>query len=299
VIEIKHIVCPVDFSDISRRALSHAAVIGRWYGATITVLHVIPPVSATVPATPATSYPATVFTAADLGQIERELAAFAAPTGPIASFRMLALLGSVTSEIVRIARELPADLIVMGTHGRSGFQRLMLGSATEEMLRKTPCPLLTVPPHALDPPHATSEPFSRILCAVDFSPSSLRALTFAESLAEEGDGRLDVLHVLEPQSVFEPVPMGGPRNPLIDAGARAARDRLAHAVSKDARVYSRVSEIVAAGKADAEIVREAAERHSELIVIGGHGGKAGLSAFGSTANRVVRQASCAVLTVSA
>jgi nucleotide-binding universal stress UspA family protein len=299
MIDIKHILCPVDLSDCSRRALDHAAAITRWYGATATVLHVIPPVSSLIPFTPAALYPPIVFTAEDLRQAERELAAFAATSGAIESFRMLAVAGGVTSEIVHVAEELPADLLVMGTHGRSGFDRLILGSVTEKMLRKAPCPLLTVPPHALDPAHAAGEPFRRILCAVDFSPASLRALAFAESLAEEGDGRLDVLHVLEAQSVFEPVPMGGPRSPATDAGARGARDRLAHVVSKDARVYSHVSEIVAAGKAYAEIVREASERHSELIVIGAHSGHGGLAAFGSTTNHVVREAPCPVLTVNA
>jgi nucleotide-binding universal stress UspA family protein len=85
-------------------------------------------------------------------------------------------------------------LIVMGTHGTSGFQHLVLGSVTERVLRKAACPVLTVPPRA----HATSRiPFSRLLCAIDFSESSLVALQFALSLAEESDARLTMLHVLE------------------------------------------------------------------------------------------------------
>jgi nucleotide-binding universal stress UspA family protein len=298
MIEIKHILCPVDFSDGSRRALDHAAAIARWYGATATVLHVIPPVTSVIPSMPATLYPPVVFTAEDLSNVERELAAFAATSGAVESFRMLAVAGGVTSEILRVAKEQPADLLVMGTHGRSGFDHLILGSVTEKVLRKAPCPLLTVPPHALDPARTAGEPFRRILCAVDFSPASMQALAFAESLAEEADARLDVLTVLEAASVFEPVPMGGPRSPATDGAARSARDRLAHAVSKDARVYCHVSEIVAAGKAYVEIVREASERHSELIVIGAHGGHAGLAAFGSTTNRVVREAPCPVLMVN-
>jgi hypothetical protein len=76
----------------------------------------------------------------------------------------------VTGEIVRLAEELPAGLLIMGTHGRSGFDRLLLGSTTEKMLRKAPCPVLTVP--RLAPDAAPTPPmFDRILCPVDFSPS--------------------------------------------------------------------------------------------------------------------------------
>jgi nucleotide-binding universal stress UspA family protein len=299
MIEIKHILCPVDFSESSRRALGYAASIARWYGATVTVLHVIPPVSSLSPATPAALYPPVVFTADDLERFERDLATFAAENCAVQPSRMLAVAGGVTSEIVRVAGELPADLLIMGSHGRSGFDRLLLGSVTEKMLRKAPCPVLIVPPHAPESAGPAGEPFRAILCAVDFSPASLRALAFAESLAEEADGRLDVLHVLEPGSVFEPVPMGGPRSPATDIAARSARDRLAQLISRDARIYSHVSEIVAAGKAYAEIAREASERHSELIVIGAHGGHGGLAAFGSTTNHVVREATCPVLMVHA
>ena len=71
------------------------------------------------------------------------------------------------------AASLPADLIVMGTHGAGGFQHLVLGSVTEKVLRQAACPVLTVPPRA----QATSRlPFSRLLCAVDFSDVSLAAL---------------------------------------------------------------------------------------------------------------------------
>jgi universal stress protein A len=175
----------------------------------------------------------------------------------------------------------------------------VLGSTTEKMLRKAPCPLLTVPAHAAA---SVSLPvlFQRILCAVDFSPSSLRALSFAESLAEEADAHLNLIHVVEPRSVFEPVPMGASGGAVSDEEVRLeARRQLDSAVSRDARVYSHVSEVVISGKAYREILREAAERQSDLIVMGAHGGALGGLAFGSTTNHVVRQATCPVLTLRA
>ena len=104
-----------------------------------------------------------------------------------------------------------ADLLVLGTHGRSGFERLLLGSVTEKVLRRAPCPVLTVPrhhPEAVPPPPVL---FKRIVCPLDFSDSSLRALEYALSLAQEADAHLTAMHVIE----YEPVGTTG----LIEAGA--------------------------------------------------------------------------------
>jgi nucleotide-binding universal stress UspA family protein len=96
------------------------------------------------------------------------------------------------------AAEAKSDLIVIGTHGRSGVERLMLGSVTEKVLRKAGCPVLTVPPKAGDPAPAAPATFKRIVCAIDFSDCSMRALEYAMSLAQESNSTLIVLHVIEP-----------------------------------------------------------------------------------------------------
>jgi nucleotide-binding universal stress UspA family protein len=299
MIEIEQILCPTDFSDFSRRALDHAVALARWYGASITALHVIPPIPSLLPLTPTYGNPI-VFTPEDVAQFERHVVDFAKESNAPRLVQPVVLQGGVTEEIVRVAEALPADLLVMGTHGRSGFDRLMLGSVTERMLRKAPCPLLTVPAAAPDAVPGVGEPFRRILCAVDFFPSSMRALAFAESLANETDAALDILHVLEPLSVFEPVPMGAGGDPTINPEAlAAARQRLRDATTWETREYSHVSQIVASGKPYVEILREAAERRSELIVMGAYGGHHRFPVFGSTTNQVVRAASCPVLTVRA
>ena len=93
------------------------------------------------------------------------------------------------------ARTTLADLIVIGTHGRSGFERLMLGSVAEKVLRKAACPVLTVPAHAPDAVPREAGSVRRILCPVDFSSSSEDALEYAlASLAQEAHARLTVLH---------------------------------------------------------------------------------------------------------
>jgi nucleotide-binding universal stress UspA family protein len=299
MIEIKNIVCAVDLSDVSRHALDHALAIARWYGARVTVLHVVPPVSTLIPPGEAGLAVAVAMIPNDLPLLQTSLEAFvrtaaAGHDGTAAGTDARVAEGNVVTEIAGLAMSLPADLLVMGTHGRSGFERFMLGSVTEKMLRKAPCPLLTVPPRAGIPP-AHADPFRRILCGVDFSPSSLRALQFAESLAEEADAELVVMHVIEPVSILEPVvqPGAGP-----GAGARAeALQRVQHLITRDARTYSRVSEVVVEGKAHVEILREAASRQSELIALGAHSGHRALLAFGSTPNHVVREAVCPVLIV--
>ena len=293
MVRITHILCPVDFSEFSRRALECAVGIARYYGARITALHVMPPVVAFGPPTGEGLYPPMVFSPEDLRQFRDELAAFARSCGA-ADVETEVAEGSVAGVIEEFARDLPADLVVMGTHGRSGFERLLLGSVTERVLRKAPCPVLTVPAQN------TAEapvPLKRVLCAVDFAPASLNALALAQSLAGEAGATLCVMHVLEPASVFEPVAAGG-----AAASAdlrREARQRLERLIDGDTRAFTDVMEVVVAGKPYQEILRVAGEQHADLIVIGAHGGARGLPAFGSTTSHVVRAAQRPVLTVRA
>ena len=277
----------------------NAFAIARWYGATVTGLHVIPLVPMSLRPTGDGPYPPLVFGPDDLRHFKEALEAFMRESAADLPLDAEVVEGSVASEIVRIAEDLPADLLVVGTHGRSGFERLMMGSVTEKLLRKAPCPLLTVPRRT---PDAVTSPvlFRRILCPVDFSPSSLKALAFAESLAKEADAHLTVMHVIEPVPVFEPVVMGGPGGPPADADARAhARRRLTEAIGPEARRYSHMAEVVMSGKPYREILREAQELQVDLIVLGAHSLRFGALAFGSTANHVVREAACPVLTLRA
>lgn len=294
MISIARILCPVDFSDCSRHALDYAVGIARRHEAQITTLYVLPPIAALLPPTGEGLYPPIAFTPRDLQQCDEALASFARSSGDTPIQTQVAQ-GSVVGEIVRVAAALPADLMVVGTHGRSGFDRLMLGSTTEKLLRKAACPVLTVPPHAPDAAPIGAL-FTRVLCAVDFSPASLRALALAESLAGEAGAELCVMHVIEPVSVFEPVAAAGTQAGSADLQRDAVR-RLKQLVGSDTRAFTETTELVTAGRASREILREAAARHSDLIVLGAHGGRLGLPAFGATTAHVVREALCPVVTV--
>jgi nucleotide-binding universal stress UspA family protein len=161
------------------------------------------------------------------------------------------------------------------------------------------CPVLTVPPAAAHAPATPRPPYRRILCPVDFSTTSERALRYGLSLAEEAKARLTVLHVLEwfpEQEIREHRHFNVPEyRRFLEEDARR---RLAEAVPEEARAWCEPVERVECGKAYREILRVAGEEGSDLIVLGVHGrGAVDLLLFGSTANHVVRQAACPVLTV--
>lgn len=294
-IDIKHILCPVDLSEPSRHAFQHALALARWYRADVTLLQVIWDALPPVPFDPVQPRWRGLIDEAQEG-----LKGFAEsePAGGVTVTRRLSE-GPLVTRIVEEAKELPADLIVIGTHGASGFEHLLLGSVTEKVLRKSPCPVLTVPPSAGEAP-AVFAPFKTILCAVDFSPSSLQGLSHALSLAKEAGGRLIVVYVVE--WVIEASRKGGGVD--LDMAAfrhqlhEEAERRLQDVIPADARTWCEVTEVVAGGRVHEEILRLAGEHAVDAIVLGVHARNAISVAFlGSTANHVVRTARCPVLTV--
>jgi nucleotide-binding universal stress UspA family protein len=302
MLAIRRILCPVDFSEHSRRALDHAQAVAAWYDAAVTVLHVAPlmPVAAYAPMS---GLPPYVGLAPEARQaLMRSMREFAA--GGQASVPVECEIGDghPPAVIVATAEAISADLLVLGTHGRSGFDRWVLGSVTETVLRKARCPVLTVPTHA----GGVAEPavFRRIVCAVDFSECAMRALEYATSLAERAHASLTVVHVIElppdvPREVHETV-MLGPRNQreYIALAEEAGRARLADALPDRVRASLTVDTVLAAGKPYREILRVAAEHSADLIVVGVHGrGAIDRMLFGSTTQHLVRQASCPVLTI--
>ena len=139
---ITRILCPVDFSDFSRAALESAVTIARREHAAVTVLSVLPPAQTLYPALGVGAYMPYVYTPEDLQQFQKALERFVATVDyPVTALSVEAI---VVDEILRQARDLPANLIVMGTHGRSGFDRLVLGSVAERVLVKATCPVLTL-----------------------------------------------------------------------------------------------------------------------------------------------------------
>jgi nucleotide-binding universal stress UspA family protein len=301
MIDIRRILCPIDFSDFSRRALDHAIAIARWYESTVTALHVFSsvPVAAFGPG-PVTFEPI-VLTAADRDQLLADTKAFVeAELAPGVAVGTIIREGNTTAEILDQASSMNADLLVMGTHGRSGFERLLLGSVAEKVLRKARCPVLTVPRRLPDAVPSGPVVFKRIICALDFSECAMQALKYALSLAQEADGCLTVVHVLAPDVVGQ-VGIGEEHVSLATFQRRQeeeARQLLEKAVPDSAGAYCKTDSMLLRGKPGREILRIASNRQAELIVMGVQGrGAADLLFFGSTTQHVVREASCPVLTL--
>ena len=191
MIQITRILCPIDFSEFSRHALDHAVAIARWYNARLTVLYVFSNFSAM-------DMPPAMMDENERQRIIAEMRNFTehVPSDVPLDLRVEEA-ADIHREILAQAQAMHADFLVVGSHGRSGFERLLLGSVTERLLRKAPCPTMVVPRLASDRPANTPVQFRKVLCSVDFSEGSLRALEYAVTLAEEGDAQLTVLHVIE------------------------------------------------------------------------------------------------------
>ena len=297
MVSINRILCPIDFSDFSLDALRHGLELAQWYSAKLTLFHVyqvsqplgVEGMPVTVP----------VFVAADPTKLAEEVRRFCAPLlGPSGqSAEIVVRPGDAAREIRTEAERLPFDLMILGTHGRSGFERLFLGSVTEKVLRSTRVPVLTIPPPVREP---GSPLYKTILCPLEFSPASIRAVEYALSLAQEASARLILLHAIEGVLGDADAQTIGHLGltEYYDQLERDAVTRLRAVVPDDARVWSRPEERVVRGRAYREILKVVAEERVDLVVMGVQGkGVVDRLMFGSTTHRVIREAGCPVLTL--
>ncbi len=296
MVDIKRILCPIDLSEPSKAALDRAVASAKWYGARITIVHVhsvlvpwgpVPGLHGDVPVLPSPRP----------DEVAEEVHRFY-PSLRAGEADIVVTTGSPAREIVRIAEEISADLLVMGTHGRGGFDRLVVGSVTEKVLRTTRTPVLTVSPQTRFA-IASSAPYTAVLCAMDFSPASMRALQFALGAGTQKGANVILLHVVE--GVGD-VPRETAHFNVPEYGAYRSQDaatQLAAIVPDAVRREYTVEDRVTIGKAHREILRVAADANADLIVMGVHGKGATERWFGSTTSHVIRDADCPVLTVRA
>ena len=303
MVTVDRILCPVDLSPGSRAALQQALALGRWYDAPVTVLHVfrqVPVVDTAAAALGAGIYaPPVALVDVDRGALERRVAEFVAATPGAQGVAVRVCEGvDIREEILREADALPADLLVVGSHGLTGVKRLVLGSTAESVLRHSSRPVLVVPAHA-EAVTDTSVPFKRIVCAVDFEADSYRALRYAFDLAQESDAQLTLLHAVQMPAVHV-----GAEDLTFDLESvrqtviRDARARLDALVPETARGYCSVHAEVVEGPADQAVLRLAGDVHADLIIMGVRDRAAlDVALFGSHTQAVVRAAHCPVLTV--
>jgi nucleotide-binding universal stress UspA family protein len=202
--------------------------------------------------------------------------------------------GAAADSILLFAQAQKVDVVVMGTHGRRGFDRLVLGSVTDRVMRSTSCPVLAIskPPHqaATGPEGHHPHRLNRILFCTDFSQNSQRALNYAISATAEYDAELTLLHVLEE------VPTAG----QTQAAIATAAEELDKLITPHQPKTMRVETAVRIGKAYEQILLFATEARIDMIIMTVHGrGVVDEAVFGSTTYRVIQLGPCPVLAVPA
>jgi len=294
---LTQVLCPVDLSEMSIRALAYGGTVAEWYGSRLTVLHVVPSFEPMEVRAGALFDPVHFAYPMTRDQIEERLQDAVRAAGITSGVTCVAEAGEPAAVIANQTAATAAELIVMATHGRSGWQRLMLGSVTEKVLQTAPCAVLTVPPDApRSPRELTGEV---VLCPVDYSPAALQAAGFAVDIARQVDAAVRFVQAIEWLAEEEPREIAHFSVPEFRrALIQQADEDLHKLIAELPKVPRGATATVTLGRAHREIVRLAAETHAGLIVMGARGrGAPGFAALGSTTLQVVRAAGCPVLTV--
>lgn len=299
----RNILFPTDFTPHARAALKYAAAFARRRGGRVVLFSVQ---SAKVPANLLT-LPERIFEEQDnkwLLQLRSEVRKLLAdPLFDGLEVEPVIVEGEPAQEIAKAVRDYDIDLVTVVTHGRKGLARALWGSTAEEIIAEAPCPVLTIRP----PQHDFVEHkgdrsevrLNRVMLATNFRPSSVAATQVATQLANQNAAELHVVYVIG--DYLEQIGV------MFPEGGINALSRLRKYVEERMGRFSRGDGSSAAthiveGRPYAEIVRLAAEKDADLIVIGTsvHASLfGGAPALGSEIERVVRNSPCPVLCVPA
>jgi nucleotide-binding universal stress UspA family protein len=275
----KRILLVTDFSGPSVAAAPFAALLAEYYRSYVVAAHVVPPEQEGEPAQPEARQ--------DRPSAEKQLQKFVSST-PVGEYVRETVVGEgpVWDVLAGLVESKNIDLIVLGTHGRSGVGKLLMGSVAQRIFSLAPCPVLSVSPRA----HQSWGPdhkLSRILYATDFKPESLKALPYALSLAKVSEAELVLLHAPEEAEGSSEITMG-------------YHQHLSALVPPECRKWCRSDTLVIPGDPARAIVDAAGRNSADLIVIGAHAYEGSMAHFQvplSIAYRVVAHAPCAVLRV--
>ncbi len=296
-ISFKNVLLTTDFSPISKSALAYAAAIASRYRSKIYIVHVIPP----EPRMPIPIEPCPPELDSRGPQAELAMQAFVSEA-QLAKIRHETLVprGSIEPVLSELITEHEIDLLVAGTHGRTGLKKVILGSVAEELFRLASCPVLTVGPAV---PAVSGKEFRRILYATDFGPASLNALPYATSLVRESNGALTLQHVLVPMPLLDVGPDWHPGTNVEEWQEKDRQNtlaRLKELIPREGKLPSDPELRVGFGPVSREIVQTAVAWQADLIVMGvNRASSVRVSAHlpWATAHEVVCHAKCPVLTV--
>jgi nucleotide-binding universal stress UspA family protein len=283
-ISLRNILFATDFSEHSAAALPYAISLAEKYGAKILAAHVIP---AAVPAHRG-SWDVSI------EHVEREAKEKLEKLAPKLHgipHELVLGMGPAWKMLSGIIQESQVDLVVIGTHGRTGAEKLLMGSVAEEIFRRSPCPVLTIGPRVTAKPESVTE-IHEVLYPTDFGAGSQEAAAYAISLAQEHQARLTLLHVVER---LEETTRDPQKTVISFLG------RLQDLVPSEAELWCRAKPFVVFGHVAEQILDLAKERGADLIVLGvRHAGAfPGIYTHApwGIAFQVVREAHCPVLTV--
>jgi nucleotide-binding universal stress UspA family protein len=278
-ISFKNILFLTDFSEASEGALAYALGLAKHYKAELFPAHACDPVILQETASPNVIDEVVKTSREQLDKLIKDKDVVVHP---------LFAQGSIEPVLPRWINENGIDLVVIGTHGRRGMQRFVVGSTAEYIFRNATCPVLTVGPHVnFRPYHGFSA--DTILFTTDFGPHTEFAATYAFSFARETRGRLLMMHVVTQDETFQ-------HN--ADALIVDAEKKLKTMLPSDAKDFCRPEIIVEVGNPDLEVIGYAEKERPDLIVLGlPHDKKFSTHFAAGVTYRLVSQAPCPVLTV--
>jgi len=290
MIRIQNVLCPVDFSAASKRALDYAVGLARGYGARLHVLHVIAPI------VPSLYVDATRLEATIRKHVHGEmpkLLARARHSGVEAE--PIVKTGEIEKQIQAAARAVKAEVVVMGKHARPAVERWFIGSTTDRLLRHSATPLLMIGEGKRK--RTAPADLRRIVVTTDFSEGSQNAIQYAISLGESKRANILLLHVVPPAITAITPPVV----PILVEPLEAinqARLELENLVAADARERCSVETKVETGEPYREILNVLKQTRADLLVMNIHGkGRLERALLGSTAERVIRGAPCPVMAI--
>jgi nucleotide-binding universal stress UspA family protein len=287
-IELKNILYATDFSHPAATALPFAAEIAQRFGAKLFAVHAKTPENYALPVTEVWPVANAI-----LEQETQQLKQTLHSRFPNVESEVLTGEGGVWGVVEAAAAEKNADLIVVGTSGRRGIGKFILGSVAEEILRRADRPVLTVGPHC--PSDVPGEAkFKKIVYATNFGEGSQTAAAYAVALAQEHQARLVLLHVIEQPKTGELV-----RTAELEA---AAIENLRELVAGDAELWCEPKAMVRHGDPADTILEVAQQAQADLIVLGVRNFKGVARATHlptAVAHQVISRAPCPVLTVRA
>jgi nucleotide-binding universal stress UspA family protein len=284
-IALKNILFATDFSAAADAAAPFAIQIARRYGAKVYGLHVNSYDDYTSAAPEAWAMMAEAAereTKEDARRLDEQLKGI--------EHEVVIGQGNVWEATAKLVKEKEIDLIVLGTRGRTGFGKALLGSVAEQILRQAPCPVLTVGPHMTARPYANGQSeeaakLREILYATDLAADFPVAAQYAVSLAQENQARLALLYVmeeLEQRGEFAQMKVG----------------KLRQLVPQDADLWCEPNYLVEQGIPAEKILETADRRNADLIVLGAHPARwLATHLNAGTVHKVVSEAKCPVLTV--